>query len=128
MTSMPPWPRRPVRVGKSRVTPLYLIGIESLKDAFIARLRIEEPGAGFCHFPVGRGLDYYAGLTSERPLRKTTRAWRAACGIKAPSARNEPLDCRILAMAALEGLKASGLRLVRLSSQDRPARRRSIGE
>jgi phage terminase large subunit GpA-like protein len=55
MPSMPPWPRRPVRVGKSRVTPLYLIGVDSLKDAFIARLRIEEPSAGFCHFPVGRG-------------------------------------------------------------------------
>ena len=128
MTSMPPWPRRPVRVGKSRVTPLYLIGVDSLKDAFIARLRIEEPGAGFCHFPVGRGLDYYAGLTSERPLRKYHKGVARRVWIKAPSARNEPLDCRILAMAALEGLKASGLRLVRLSSQDRPARRRSIGE
>jgi len=49
---MPPWPRRPVRVGKSRVTPLYLIGVDSLKDAFIARLRIEEPGAGLS-FPGG---------------------------------------------------------------------------
>ena len=52
------------------------------------------------------------------------RVWTKALG-----ARNEPLDCRILAMAALEGLKAPGLRLARLSGlNDKPARRRSMGE
>jgi phage terminase large subunit GpA-like protein len=53
---MPPWPRRPVRVGKNRVTPLYLIGVDSLKDAFMARLRIEEAGAGFCRLHPGSQL------------------------------------------------------------------------
>ena len=124
----PPWPRRPVRVCKTRVTPLYLIGVDSLKDAFIARLRIDEPGAGFCHFPVGRGLDYYAGLTSERPLRKYHKGVARRVWTKAPGVRNEPLDCRILAMAALEGLKASGLRLTRLSRREGSARQRSMGE
>jgi len=126
--SMPPWPRRPARVGKNRVTPLYLIGVDSLKDALMARLRIEEPGTGFCHFPSGRGLDYYAGFTSERPLRKyhkgvARRVWTKAAGV-----RNEPLDCRVLAMAALEGLKASGLRLRKPSNGARPEPRRSIAE
>ncbi len=128
--SMPPWPpRRPVRVGRNRVTPLYLIGVDSLKDALVARLRIEEPGVGYCHFPVGRGLDYYAGLTSERPVRKyhkgaARRVWTRIQGV-----RNEPLDCRILAMAPLEGLKASGLRLARISDAGhKPARRLSMAE
>jgi len=95
----------------------------------MARLRIEEPGAGFCHFPVGRGLDYYEGLTSERPLRKYHKGVARRVWTKAANARNEPLDCRILAMAALEGLKASGLRLTRLSGvNDKTLRRRSIGE
>jgi phage terminase large subunit GpA-like protein len=111
----PPWPRKPTRVDKKRV-PLYIIGTDSLKDAFAARLRLEQPGPGYCHFPVGRGLDYYAGLTSERPLRKyhngvARRVWTPVGG-----ARNEPLDTRIYAMAALEGLKASGLRLDRQQS------------
>jgi phage terminase large subunit GpA-like protein len=125
--AMPPWPRQPVRVGKNRVTPLYLIGVDSLKDAFMARLRIEEPGAGFCHFPVGRGLDYYAGLTSERPLRKYHKGVARRVWTKTQGARNEPLDCRILAMAALEGLKASGLRLTQRGDENRP-RRRSMAE
>ncbi len=127
--SMPPWPRRPVRVGKNRVTPLYLVGVDSLKDAFLARLRIDEPGAGFCHFPIGRGIDYYGGITSERPVRKYHKGVARRVWAKVSGARNEPLDCRILAMAALEGLKASGLRLALLSGlKDRPARRRSMGE
>jgi phage terminase large subunit GpA-like protein len=126
--SIPPWPRRPVRVGKNRVTPLYLIGVDSLKDALMARLRIEEPGAGFCHFPVGRGLDFYAGLTSERPLRRYHKGAARRVWTKVPGTRNEPLDRRILAMAALEGLKASGLRLAKLSDQCRPAPRRSMAE
>jgi phage terminase large subunit GpA-like protein len=93
----------------------------------MARLRIEEPGAGFCHFPVGRGLDYYAGLTSERPLRKYHKGVARRVWMKAASARNEPLDCRILAMAALEGLKASGFRPSGRSDKDKP-RRRSMAE
>jgi hypothetical protein len=43
---MPPWPRRPVRVGKNRVTPLYL-GVDSLKDAFMARCASKSPARGF---------------------------------------------------------------------------------
>ena len=110
MPGVPPWPRKPTRVNKNKI-PLYIIGTDSLKDAFAARLRIETSGPGYCHFPIGRGLDYYAGLTSERPLRKyhngvARRIWTPVGG-----ARNEPIDCRIYAMAALEGLKASGLRL-----------------
>lgn len=110
MPGVPPWPRKPTRVNKNKI-PLYIIGTDSLKDAFAARLRIETPGPGYCHFPIGRGLDYYAGLTSERPLRKyhngvARRVWTPVGG-----ARNEPIDCRIYGMAALEGLKASGLRL-----------------
>jgi phage terminase large subunit GpA-like protein len=112
MPGVPPWPRKPTRVNKNKI-PLYIIGTDSLKDAFAARLRIETPGPGYCHFPIGRGLDYYAGLTSERPLRKyhngiARRVWTPVGG-----ARNEPLDTRIYAMSALEGLKASGLRLER---------------
>ncbi len=105
-----PWPRQPTRVNKKQ-TALYIIGTDALKDAFATRLRLEAPGPGYCHFPVGRGLDYYAGLTSERPLRKyhngvAKRVWTPIGGV-----RNEPLDCRVYALAALEGLKASGLRL-----------------
>ena len=97
--------------GRTRATPLYLIGTEALKDALAARLRIEEAGPGYCHFPIGRGLDWYEGLTTERPIRRYHKGVAAREWVKTASARNEPLDCRCLAQAALEGLKASGMRL-----------------
>jgi phage terminase large subunit GpA-like protein len=109
----PPWPRKATRVNKGKV-PLYVIGADVLKDAFAARLRIEQPGAGYCHFPIGRGLDYFEGLLSERPLRVYSggvarRVWTPISGF----VRNEPLDCRVYCYAALEGLKASGFRYQR---------------
>jgi phage terminase large subunit GpA-like protein len=79
--------------------------------ALAARLRIEGHGPGYCHFPIGRGLDWYEGLTSERPIRKYHKGVATRVWTKTANARNEPLDCRCLAQAALEGLKASGLRL-----------------
>jgi phage terminase large subunit GpA-like protein len=106
----PAWPRKPVKVGRTRVTPLYIIGVDTLKDALAARLRIED-GAGRCHFPVGRDATWFAGLTSERPIRRFFKGVARREWTKTQGARNEPLDCRILCMAALEGLKASGLRL-----------------
>jgi phage terminase large subunit GpA-like protein len=110
---MPPWPRRVVRVGKTRATPLYIIGVDGYKDTLAARLRIPQPGPGYCHFPVGRGLEWYAGLTSERPLRRFHNGVARREWVRIQGTRNEPLDCRVLAMASLEGLKASGLRLER---------------
>ena len=111
-SGMPPWPRKPSWVNKGQV-PLYVIGTDAIKDALAARLRVEQPGPGYCHFPVGRGLAYFEGLLSERPLRKfhkgvARRVWTPVGG-----ARNEPLDCRCYAMAALEGLRAAALRLDR---------------
>ena len=117
---VPPWPRKASRVNKGKI-PLYVIGTESLKDALAARLRIEDcDGPGVCHFPVGRGLDYFAGLTSERPLRKYHRGVARRVWTPIGGARTEPLDCRIYAMAALEGLKASGFRFEREKVRTEP--------
>ncbi|HEY8007587.1 MAG TPA: terminase gpA endonuclease subunit, partial [Methylocella sp.] len=123
---MPPWPRKPIRPGRTRATAVYIIGTEALKDALAARLRIEDrEGPGVCHFPIGRGLDWYEGLTSERPIRRYHKGVATRVWTKTANARNEPLDCRCLAQAALEGLKASGLRLeneIQRVSDPKPAR------
>jgi phage terminase large subunit GpA-like protein len=126
---MPPWPRRVVRAGgKNKVaTPLYIIGTDVMKDALAARLRIDQPGPGYCHFPIGRGLDWYSGLTSERPIRRYHKGVARREWVKQQGVRNEPLDCRILCMAALEGLKASGLRIEReVAALERGAREKRV--
>jgi len=107
---VPIWPRRPSRNNKGKV-PLFLIGVDACKEAFYARLRLEEAGPGFCHFPFDRDAEYFKQLTAEsvvtryhkgRPIRE----WK-----KKDSDRNEALDCRVYGMAALQGLVTMGLRL-----------------
>lgn len=108
----PLWPRRPSRPKAGR-PPLYVIGTDAAKEITVARLQIEEAGPGFCHFPLGRDLDYFAMLTSERPIRKYIKGIPIREWVKAAHVRNEALDCRVYALAALHGLKALGLKLDR---------------
>ena len=99
---LPAWPKRPPRPKKGNIAPLYVIGVDSIKHTLLARLRIEEPGPGFCHFPVGRDYDFFRGLTAEKPVRKYKNGVAKIVWIPNPSVRNEPLDCRVYAIAALE--------------------------
>jgi phage terminase large subunit GpA-like protein len=108
----PLWPRRPSRPKPGR-PPLYVIGSDAAKEIVVARLSIEEPGPGCCHFPTGRDLDYFEMLTAERPIRKFHRGVAVREWVKSKHVRNEALDARCYALAALHGLKASGLNLDR---------------
>lgn len=88
-------------------TPLFTLGVDTGKAILYQRLAVEEPGPNYCHFPEdeGRGYteEYFKGLTSEKMVMtyKKGRAqyvWKVKKGIK----RNEPLDIRNYATAALE--------------------------
>jgi len=75
--------------------------VEAGKETWYARLRIREPGPGYCHFPAAYGEGYFAGLTAERVRLKyrmghPVREWFLPSG-----RRNEPLDIRVYALAAL---------------------------
>jgi len=90
----------PTRSNLSKI-PLVPLGTFTLKDIVFGRLRIKEPGQGFCHFPKRYGADYYKGLTAEEVRVKynkgfPVREWHK----KSESIRNEPLDCRVYATAA----------------------------
>ncbi len=109
---VPIWPRRPSRNNKGKV-PLFIVGVDAAKEAFYARLRLEEPGPGYCHFPMSRDVEYFKQLTAEHVVTRyhkgrPIREWR-----KQPSDRNEALDCRVYSMAALQGLISMGLMLNR---------------
>lgn len=89
---------------------LYTVGTEAAKDTFANRLAVTKPGPGYCHFPTeferdGRayyGADYFKQLRAEHAVQKRTKRGTARVWEKIkPGARNEALDCRILAMAAL---------------------------
>lgn len=108
---IPPWPRRPPKVRKGGVAPVFILGVDAMKSTLLARLRIEEAGPAACHWPVDREYLWFAGLVAERPVRRYTRGVARIEWVPDPGVRNEPLDCRVYAMAALHGLYAAGLSL-----------------
>jgi len=100
-----------VSANNGEKVKIFILGVDSGKEMIMSRLRIKEPSAGYCHFPksVDKGYDeeYFKGLTSEQRVIKYKRngdkelIWVK----KSNSVRNEPLDIRNYATAAVELLR-----------------------
>ena len=100
---------KPSRNNRRHVA-LFTLGVTTIKGTLFSRLKIENHGAGYCHFPLDvknghRGYDevYFKGLLSERMIIKRVRGretitWEP----RSKGIRNEPLDTRIYATGALE--------------------------
>jgi phage terminase large subunit GpA-like protein len=109
---VPPWPKRPPKARHGALAAVYIVGVDSLKSTLYARLRsTEAAGPAVCHLPASRDLDWFQGLVAERAVRKYSRGVARLEWITDRGVRNEPLDCRVYAMAAVHGLYAAGLRL-----------------
>lgn len=80
---------------------LYPIGTDTAKEVIYSRLRITEPGAGYCHFPVTRDREYFLQLTAEKQVTRFTKGAARREWIKT-RARNEVLDCTVYALAAFK--------------------------
>ena len=85
-----------------RTVPVFLVGVDEAKGLLYSRLRLREPGPGFCHFPIEAGYDveYFAQLTAEKCITRYTRGFPRREWVKVRP-RNEALDCRVYATAAL---------------------------
>lgn len=107
----PVWPTtRPSAKNRSKFKPV-IIGTNAAKDSIRGRLTLEEPGAGYMHFPAERDLGWYQQLTAERLLTKTLGGRRFTVWDCPKGKANEALDCRVYAYAALNGLLQLGLKL-----------------
>jgi phage terminase large subunit GpA-like protein len=95
----PPSRRRSGKV--KRPVDLYIVGVDAAKMTIMNRLKLDTPGPGFCHFPVGREADYFRQLCSEKLVTRYVKGFPVREFHKASSARNEALDCRVYAFAAL---------------------------
>jgi phage terminase large subunit GpA-like protein len=95
------WPAQATKLKKGG--RLFLVGVDAAKESIYSRLQLDSPGPGYCHFPVGRDGSYFEGLSSETAYTEVgknnfpVRKWKKKTG----HARNEPLDCRVYAYAAL---------------------------
>ena len=86
-------------------TWLYILGVDAGKTAIMSNLRVEAPGANYCHFPsneeAGYDMYYFNGLLSEKLTLNKTKTGNRWVWEKIPGhQRNEPLDCRNYANAA----------------------------
>ena len=85
---------------------LFLVGVDTLKDTLFDRLKLTEFGPGYCHFPDQSAYtedegEYFKGLTAEERVNKWERGVLLGSYYRKTRSRNEPLDIRIYAMAAL---------------------------
>lgn len=89
-------------------TPLFIIGVDAGKAIIYQRLKHETKGPNYCHFPeneaAGYDATYFKGLTSEKMVVRFKKGRSVIVWELKDSSykRNEPLDLRNYAMAALE--------------------------
>ncbi|MDR2365423.1 MAG: phage terminase large subunit family protein [Zoogloeaceae bacterium] len=111
----PIWPRKITRSRKFRGHVVRLIGVDSAKETIYSRFAIEDGKPGCCHFSMEYEEEWFIQATVETMVTsidtrgRETRKW-----VKPRSVRNEALDCRVYAYAAMVGLKVErGLMLAR---------------
>ena len=86
---------------RGRPVTLFTVGTDETKLIVARRFKLEG-GPGACHFPIdARDPEYFAQLTAERLVTRWIkgfpfREWHAS------RPRNEALDCRVYAYAALK--------------------------
>jgi phage terminase large subunit GpA-like protein len=98
-----PKPVWPLRASRTKTNDqVFMIGVDTAKDALYGRLKISKQGPGYIHFPASDGFDqtYFDQLTSEQVVTRFRegrpyRVWTLQKG-----KRNEALDTFVLAMAA----------------------------
>ena len=96
---------RPTKNNIGRIK-LFPVGVDSAKELVYSRLRINEAGPGYCHFPLHYDAEYFRQLTAEQLVTRyhkgfQRREWRKI------RPRNEALDCRVYAVAAYGLLNAN---------------------
>jgi phage terminase large subunit GpA-like protein len=84
-------------IGKIKLFP---VGVDTAKDVLFSRMRIVEPGPGYMHFPISRSDEYFRQLTAEKLVTRYHKGFARREWVKIRP-RNEALDVRVYAMAAL---------------------------
>ena len=98
----------------------FQLGVDAGKQMIMDGLKIQTPGPRFCHFPLNPECGYehrfFVGLLSEHLVykehNKNPWVWEKIPGHE----RNEALDCRNYAMAALTALAPDMDALLRKAS------------
>lgn len=92
--------RKRLRRQKKHVFRPDLLGDHEAKLTVLNRLRVKAPGPGYAHFPQERDLAWFHQLTAEKLVTRYRhgRPYREWISLQS---RNEALDCRKMAYAAM---------------------------
>ena len=107
---------RPTKNNIGKIN-LFPVGVDTTKELVYARLKIQTEGDGYCHFPEGRGEEFFRMLTAEKKMTKYFKGRPRAEWVKMRQ-RNEALDCRVYATAAL-GILNVNIQAVAQQAQNR---------
>jgi phage terminase large subunit GpA-like protein len=110
--------KRVVKMGR---TTVFFVGTDTAKDAIFARLRLEEAGPRYIHFPHGEGFDeeYFRQLTAEEIRTRMKNGFPIRYWKKIRD-RNECLDTMVYALAALDILNPNFERLAENMVKEEP--------
>ncbi|MGE4169134.1 MAG: phage terminase large subunit family protein [Candidatus Margulisiibacteriota bacterium] len=86
---------------KQRKVDLFAVGTDEAKLVIARRLGITDPGPGYCHFPDSRDPEWFHQLTAERLITRYSKGFPIREWHKTRP-RNEALDARVYALAALK--------------------------
>lgn len=99
--------RKKLRKKTKRGVPVHIVGVDQGKALLFARLKMQQPGPGYIHFPRAPAFDdeYFAQLTAEKLVTKI-RGTRPVAEWVQTRPRNEALDCLVgnLAVLRLAGI------------------------
>lgn len=117
----PIWPARASKTrGRDNV---FIVGVDTAKDAVYARWAIEE-GPGACHLPddpeAGYDDDWFSQVTAEQRVTRFREGRPYTVWVLPQGRRNEALDCRVYAMAAMKAVPKSARRSAAEPAEDKP--------
>lgn len=97
---------------------LFTVGVSTLKGLLYTRLNASKGTPGYCHFPTDISRNYthkyFDGLMSENMrIKRVGGQDKVVWEKRNAHIRNEPLDCRVYAMAALSIYNPDFKRLAR---------------
>lgn len=87
---------------KARKVDLFLVGVDEAKLVVMRRLAHQVEGPGYCHIPQDRDAEWFKQITAEKLVIRYVKGQPVREWHKHDKARNEALDCRVYALAALK--------------------------
>ncbi len=104
----PIWPKAAGQSRRYHGATVWSVGVDSAKEAIFARLRVDPGRPGYMHLPDDLDSGYEerwaSQLLSERIETTRVRGQLVRRWVLPHGARNEALDCRAYALAALRSM------------------------